>query len=315
MEIYKSLKNFNPLNKSVITIGSYDGLHRGHFQIINRVQTLAESINSDSVVITFDPHPRHVIKSDGKNIELIMSMQKKTEIIRTLKIDKLIILNFSNSFRKISADEFMSDLILKYFNPKYIVAGSNHTFGYKREGDSKFLSKYCQRKDIGLEIVSPLKDGDVIISSTNIRKLIINGFIRRANFELGSIFGFSAKVVHGSGRGKRLDFPTANLVPIEKRQLLPKKGVYFTRCIINGLNHYGMCNFGIRPTFGEDDLVLEVHLLNNYSKDIYNDIVWIEFLERIRSEVKFSSVNELTEQLYKDKNESLILKDKYELGG
>ena len=96
---------------------------------------------------------------------------------------------------------------------------------------------------------------------------------------------------------------------------MPKKGVYFTRCIINGLNHYGMCNFGTRPTFGEDDLVLEVHLLNDYSKDIYNDIVWIEFLERIRSEVKFSSVNELTEQLYKDKNKSLVLKDKYELGG
>ena len=315
MEVYKSLKDFSPLAKSVITIGSYDGLHRGHFQIINRVQTIAESMNTDSVVITFDPHPRHVIKSDDKNIKLIMSMQKKTEIISTLKIDKLIILNFSNSFRKISADDFMSDIILKYFNPKYIVAGSNHTFGYNRTGDSKFLSKYCQRKDIGLEIVSPLKDGDVIISSTNIRKLIINGFIRRANFELGSIFGFSAKVVHGSGRGKGLDFPTANLVPIEKRQLLPKKGVYFTRCIINGLNHYGMCNFGLRPTFGEDDLVLEVHLLNNYSKDIYNDIVWIEFLERIRSEVKFSSVNELTEQLHKDKNESLILKDKYELGG
>tara|TARA_B100000902_G_scaffold219549_1_gene208563 strand:+ start:208 stop:1155 length:948 start_codon:yes stop_codon:yes gene_type:complete len=315
MEVYKSLKDFSPLAKSVITIGSYDGLHRGHFQIINRVQTIAESINTDSVVITFDPHPRHVIKSDDKNIKLIMGMQKKTEIIRALKIDKLIILDFSDSFRKISADDFMSDIIIKYFNPKYIVAGFNHTFGYNRKGDSNFLSDYCQRKEIGLEIVRPLKDSDVIISSTNIRRLIINGFIRRANFELGSIFGFSAKVVHGSGRGKGLEFPTANLVPLEKRQLLPKKGVYFTRCIINGLNHYGMCNFGTRPTFGEDDLVLEVHLLNDYSKDFYNDIVWIEFLERIRSEVKFSSVNELTEQLYKDKNKSLILKDKYELGG
>ena len=213
------------------------------------------------------------------------------------------------------ADDFMDNIIIKYFNPKYIVAGFNHTFGYNRKGDSNFLSDYCQRKEIGLEIVRPLKDSDVIISSTNIRRLIINGFIRRANFELGSIFGFSAKVVHGSGRGKGLEFPTANLVPLEKRQLLPKKGVYFTRCIINGLNHYGMCNFGTRPTFGEDDLVLEVHLLNDYSKDFYNDIVWIEFLERIRSEVKFSSVNELTEQLYKDKNKSLILKDKYELGG
>ena len=191
MEVYKSLKNFSPLDNSVITIGSYDGLHRGHFQIINRVQTIAESINTDSVVITFDPHPRHVIKAEDKNIKLIMGMQKKTEIIRSLKVDKLIILDFNDSFRKISADDFMNDIIIKYFNPGYIVAGFNHTFGYNRKGDSDFLSDYCQRKKIGLEIVRPLKDGDVVISSTNIRRLIINGFIRRANFELGSIFGFT----------------------------------------------------------------------------------------------------------------------------
>ena len=314
MEVYKSLKDFSPLANSVITIGSYDGLHRGHFQIINRVQTIAESINTDSVVITFDPHPRHVIKGGDKNIKLIMGMQKKTEIIRTLKIDKLIILDFSDSFRKISADDFMSDIIIKYFNPKYIVAGFNHTFGYNRKGDSNFLSDYCQRKEIGLEIVKPLKDSDVIISSTNIRKLIINGFIRRANFELGSLFGFSTKVVHGSGRGKGLEFPTANLVPLEKRQLLPKKGVYFTRCIINGLNHYGMCNFGIRPTFGENDLVLEVHLFDETSQDLYDSCIWIEFLERIRDEKKFPSAKELIKQLKKDEEICLSLKYKYQLG-
>ena len=121
--------------------------------------------------------------------------------------------------------------------------------------------------------------------------------------------------MHGSGRGKGLKFPTANLLPIQKNQLLPKKGVYFTRCIIDGLNHYGMCNFGTRPTFEEDELVLEVHLFNDYSENLYDHIVWIEFLERIRNEVKFSSVNKLTEQLLKDKKMCLLLKDKYELGG
>ena len=138
--------------------------------------------------------------------------------------------------------------------------------------------------------------------------------MRRANYELGSIYGFNAEVVRGAGRGKRLNFPTANLIPLEKKQLLPKNGVYFTRCIINGLNHYGMCNLGVRPTFEEDELVLEVHLFNGYSENIYNCNIWIEFLERIRSEKKFSSVNKLTEQLKLDKSKCLLLKDKYELG-
>ena len=145
--------------------------------------------------------------------------------------------------------------------------------------------------------------------------MIENGYIRRANYELGSIYGFGAKVVHGSGRGKGLKFPTANLLPIEKKQLLPKKGGYFTRCIINGLNHYGMCNFGTRPTFEEDDLVLEVHLFDDYSDNLYGHTVWIEFLERIRSEKKFSSIKKLTKQLSKDKSKCIALKDKYEIGG
>ena len=154
----------------------------------------------------------------------------------------------------------------------------------------------------------------MIISSTNIRNLIENGFIRRANYELGSMYGFYAKVISGSGRGKKIKFPTANLTPVEKDQLLPKIGVYFTRCIINGLSRYGMCNFGVRPTFEENDLVLEVHLFGEEFSDFYNNCIWIEFLERIRDEIKFSSVEALVEQLNKDKSNCLSLKYKYELG-
>ena len=154
----------------------------------------------------------------------------------------------------------------------------------------------------------------MVISSTNIRNLIENGFIRRANYELGSMYGFYAKVVSGSGRGKKLNYPTANLLPVDKDQLLPKIGVYFTRCIINGLSRYGMCNFGVRPTFGESDLVLEVHLFNEELYDLYGNCIWIEFLERVRDEIKFSSIEELIKQLENDKSNCLLLKYKYELG-
>jgi riboflavin kinase/FMN adenylyltransferase len=131
---------------------------------------------------------------------------------------------------------------------------------------------------------------------------------------LGSIYGFYANVVSGAGRGKKLKYPTANLIPVDKDQLFPKTGVYLTRCIINGLNHYGMCNFGIRPTFGENDLVLEVHLLDEASKDLYDNCIWIEFLERIRDEKKFPSAKELIKQLKKDEEICLSLKYKYQLG-
>jgi len=314
MEIHRNLDNFTPLTKSVITIGSYDGIHRGHFNIINRLQSIAHSTQTKSVVITFDPHPRYVIKSENEKIKLLMSLERKIEIFKKLEIDILIILEFNEDFMKIEANDFMENILIKYFHPKYIVAGSNHSFGFNRGGDSQFLMKFCNENKIGLEILDSINDGKTIISSTNIRKLIENGYVRRANYELGSIYGFSAKVIHGSGRGKGMRFPTANLKPLEKKQLLPRNGVYFTMCIINGLNHYGMCNFGTRPTFEEDELVLEVHLFNGYSENLYDSNIWIEFLERIRSEKKFSSVKKLTDQLKKDKSKCLLLKDKYELG-
>ena len=315
MEILTSLERFSPLSSSVVTIGSYDGLHRGHFHIINRMKSIAHSINTNSVVLTFNPHPRFIIDKSGSGLSLIMGIDKKIEIFRNLNIDKLVILEFTDKFMKINAENFMDNILIKYFNPKYIVAGSNHHFGYKKSGDEQFLKEYCKNNKIGLEIVKPLSDGKNIISSTSIRKLISNGFIRRANYELGSIFGFNARVIHGAGRGKDIDFPTANLKPLEENQILPKKGVYFTRCIIDGLSHYGMCNFGTRPTFKEDDLVLEVHLFDDYSTDLYERSIWIEFLERIRSEKKFPSVNELIKQLHLDRSKCLALKEKYELGG
>ena len=315
MEVYTTLEEFSPLSSSVITIGSYDGLHRGHFHIINRMKSIAHSLKTVSVVLTFNPHPRYIIDSSASSLGLIMSLEKKIDIFRKLDIDKLIILEFNESLMKINAQSFMNDILVKYFNPKYIVAGSNHHFGHKKSGNVKFLKDYCKNNKIGHEIVKPLSDGKNVISSTNIRKLISSGFIRRANYELGSIFGFNAKVVHGAGRGKDIEFPTANLQPLEEKQILPKKGVYLTRCIIDGLSHYGMCNFGTRPTFREDDLVLEVHLFDDYSNDLYDRSIWIEFLERIRSEKKFSSVSDLKKQLYIDKSKCLVLKDKYELGG
>ena len=314
MEIYRNLDNFKRLDSSVITIGSYDGIHRGHFHIINKVKSIANSFSTKSVVITFNPHPRNIVNRQENNIKLLMSLDRKIELFEKLSIDMLVILDFSLNLMRMEAEDFLKTIIIDNLNPKCIVSGKNHTFGFKRSGNADFLKKFCKVNDISLKVVTSQKDGEMGISSTNIRNLIEGGFIRRANYELGSFYGFYANVVNGAGRGKKLKYPTANLVSIEKDQLFPKKGVYFTRCIINGLNHYGMCNFGVRPTFAENNLVLEVHLLDVLSNNLYGNCIWIEFLERIRDEKKFPSAKDLIKQLKKDEKNCLSLKYKYELG-
>ena len=313
MEIFYEIEKIK-LKSSVITIGSYDGVHRGHFHIINKVNSISNQMKTNSVVITFDPHPRNLIGNPKEKVKLLMSLEKKIELIKSFSIDYLVILKFDTNLMNMDAKIFLNEILIKNFNPQCIVSGKNHTFGHNRSGDIKYLKKFCKSNNIALEVVGPLKDGKMIISSTNIRNLIESGFMRRANYELGSIYGFYAKVVSGSGRGKTLKYPTANLMPVEKDQLLPKIGVYFTRVIINGLSCYGMCNFGVRPTFGESELVLEVHLFNAKLGDLYGLCIWIEFLERVRDEIKFSSVEELIKQLKKDESNCLLLKYKYELG-
>ena len=302
------------LKSSVTTMGSYDGIHRGHFQILNKVNSISNQLNISSVVITFDPHPRNLVEKPKEKVKLLMSLEKKIETIKSFSIDYLVILKFDTNLMNMDAEVFLKNILIKNFSPTYIVSGENHTFGHKKSGDISYLRKFCKVNNIVLEVVKPLMDDEVIISSTNIRNLIKNGFIRRANYELGSNYGFYAKVISGSGRGKKLQYPTANLLPVEKDQLLPKIGVYLTRCIINGLSRYGMCNFGLRPTFGEGELVLEVHLFDEEQNDLYDDCIWVEFLERVRDEKKFSSVEELIEQLERDKSNCLSLKYKYELG-
>ena len=311
MDIYRSLNEFIPIGSSVITIGSYDGLHRGHHEIIRSVVNHAQAKNIISSIVTFDPHPKHVLDKSRVKLPLIMSMDQKLNILQSLGISKVLIIPFTSEFSRVPAKVFMDNIILPNFNPQVIVAGYDHHFGYQREGGPEFLKRYCLDHGIDLELTEPIKDGDVIISSNNIRTLIQKGYLRRANFELGSFFGFMAKVIHGAGRGKGLHFPTANLIPTDQNQLMPKPGVYFTRGTINGLHLFGMCNFGVRPTFEEKELVLEVHLFYDDLDDIYEKVVWVEFLERIRDEKKFPSPLELKKQLEIDKIKCLELQGKY----
>ena len=311
MKVFNQINDVRDCAGSVVTIGTFDGLHRGHQDIIKTLTTIAATKGIRATVITFEPHPRHILDKKNK-LSLLMSLDKKEALLEELGVDVLLVIPFTEEFSRMTAEAFMDDVIMKHFHPAEIVIGYDHHFGHKRQGSPKFLQDYAGKRGIKLDIINPVADDKVFISSTHIRYLIGNGFVRRASFELGWVYGFRTKVVHGSGRGKGLEFPTANVVPLENDQLMPKPGVYLTRGRLNGDFIVGMCNFGTRPTFNETELVMEINFFISSMDDIYNREIYIEFLERIRDEKKFDNPDQLVTQLRQDKKYCLKLKKKYE---
>ncbi|MBT3479239.1 MAG: bifunctional riboflavin kinase/FAD synthetase [Candidatus Marinimicrobia bacterium] len=310
MDVYRQLENIPKLSDSVVTIGTFDGCHRGHQEIIKKMISVAESHGTKSVLITFDPHPRHVLES-GEKLPLLLHTDKKMEILDSCHVDIVVVIPFTIEFSHLTADDFINKIVVKNFNPSYIVIGYDHHFGFEREGSPQFLKDFGKNNGVSVDIVEPISDNKVTISSTNIRKLVQNGYVRRASFELGWVFGFEANVIHGAGRGKGLGFPTANFIPEEKNQLIPASGVYCIRGRIDGNYLYGMCNLGVRPTFGETDFVMEVHFIDQELDDLYGKKITVEFLERIRDEQKFSNPQDLIKQLKKDKQFCMRLMQKY----
>ena len=310
MEVYKQLDSIPFTNGNVVTIGTFDGCHRGHQDIIKKVTSHANSIDGKSVIITFDPHPRHVLQTKDK-LPILMHIDKKLEIFKSLGLDIALIIPFDKNFSKMDASTFLKTIIIDNFDPHSVIVGYDHHFGFNRDGSPDFLKEFGLNNGFEVQIIGPVSDENIIISSTHIRELIRNGYVRRASFELGWVFGFKAKVVHGSGRGTELGFPTANFIPEEENQLVPANGVYFIRGRINGENLYGMCNLGVRPTFNETDFVMEVHFFDMSSNDIYGMLIVVEFLERIRDEKRFSNPEELKNQLIRDKDTCIKLMEKY----
>ena len=310
MEIYRELDKIPQFKDSVVTIGTFDGCHRGHQDIIKKVIYNSEINGSNSILVTFEPHPRHVLQPEVK-LPILMHIDRKLDFLKSFNLNATVVIPFDEEFSKMTANDFLKKIILKQLNASKVIVGYDHHFGFNRDGSPDFLKDESTNSNFEVEIVDPISDQEMIISSTHIRQSIQNGYVRRASFELGWVFGFEAKVVTGSGRGKELGFPTANFIPIEKNQLIPANGVYCIRGRINGNSLYGMCNLGVRPTFDETDFVMEVHFFQNEVDDIYSKIITVEFLERVRDEKKFSNPKELIKQLEKDKEICMRLIQKY----
>jgi len=311
MEVFYSKEKQISIKESVLTVGSYDGLHLGHRELLSALVQNSKDFGIPSVLVTFDPHPREILNEKVNNFPLIMNMEQKLKIIESHGVDFVYVINFTKEYSRITANDFMNQTIIPQFNPKVIIIGANHFFGKGREGSPSYLKNFGKNNQIEIIIIQPILNKNVEISSTRIRKFITSGLIEKANYELGTKFSIWGEVVHGSGRGRILNFETANINPLDKKQLLPKMGVYLIHGRINGLNAFGMCNIGVRPTFSENNLVMEIHFFHDGITNLYGKKVNVEFLERIRDEKKFPTSKKLIKQLKIDKQTCLEISNKY----
>ena len=301
--IRENLQDYNSTKPSVITIGTFDGVHIGHTKIINQLITISLKNNLTSILLSFFPHPKMVLQNDNE-LKLINTIQEKEGLLNSLNLDYLIIKEFTKEFSRLSALEFVRDILVNKLNAKHIIIGYDHHFGRNRTANIEQLKEFGELYDFKVTEILAQDIDDIAISSTKIRKALINGEIKLANKFLGYNFFFSGDVVHGNNIGKTISFPTANIKVDQPYKLIPKNGVYIVKTIIDNQTTFGMMNIGYNPTFNGKQKSIEIHFLN-FNKNIYHKNLTIEMIMRIRNEIKFNSVEDLKKQLEKDKLSTL----------
>ena len=301
--IRENLQDYNSTKPSVITIGTFDGVHIGHTKIINQLITISLKNNLTSILLSFFPHPKMVLQNDNE-LKLINTIQEKEGLLNSLNLDYLIIKEFTKEFSRLSALEFVRDILVNKLNAKHIIIGYDHHFGRNRTANIEQLKEFGELYDFKVTEILAQDIDDIAISSTKIRKALINGEIKLANKFLGYNFFFSGDVIHGNNIGKTISFPTANIKVDQPYKLIPKNGVYIVKTIIDNQTTFGMMNIGYNPTFNGKQKSIEIHFLN-FTKNIYHKNLTIEMIMRIRNEIKFNSVEDLKKQLEQDKLSTL----------
>lgn len=301
--IRENLKDYNSTKPSVITIGTFDGVHIGHKKIINQITSISSKNNLISILLSFFPHPKMVLQND-KELKLINTIQEKEGLLNSLNLDYLIIKEFTKEFSRLSALEFVRDILVNKLNAKHIIIGYDHHFGRNRTANIEQLKEFGELYDFKVTEILAQDIDDIAISSTKIRKALINGEITLANKFLGYNFFFSGNVVHGNNIGKTISFPTANIKIDAPYKLVPKNGVYIVKTTIDNQITFGMMNIGYNPTFNGKQKSIEIHFIN-FNKNIYDKTLTIEMILRIRNEIKFNTVDDLKKQLEQDKLSTL----------
>lgn len=299
MQVLNSIKELTKNKNTILTLGTFDGIHPGHLKIIDKLVRCSKAKGCRNVVLTFYPHPRTVLGNDS-SVKMLTTQAEKIKLLEKHGVENFLIINFTKEFASLSAEDFIYDYLINGIGLSEIVLGHDHHFGKGRKGNVELLKQIGAKEDFIVTAAEPyLIDGDVV-SSTKIRNAIAEGNIAKANKLLGRNYEFSGGVVGGDKRGRELGFPTANIKLTSQEKLLPASGIYAVKVDVENEKHFGLLSIGKRPTFySEGELVTEVYIFD-FNREIYGVTVTVELVERLRGEEKFSSAEELINQMNKD---------------
>lgn len=300
MKIHTDFSGFKSVIKPIVTIGTFDGVHLGHRSIIDHLNAEANAQGGESVILTFYPHPRMVLHPEDHGLELLNTPEEKAALLSAAGIKHLMVYPFSEDFSRISAFDYVRNLLVNGIGSHKVIVGYDHRFGRNREGDFQTLSEWADMLGFEVEEISAREIDEVNVSSTKIRQALRDGDITAANKYLGYAYSLSGKVVHGAGRGAGIGFPTANLHIHYPYKLIPANGVYAVHVTCNQQAYNGVMNIGVRPTVDQSGVKsIEIHLLD-FSGDLYDADMTVTFVERLREEKKFGSIDELKNQISAD---------------
>jgi len=300
MRIYHHIDEFVRLNNAVVTIGTFDGVHTGHRKIISRIKELAAETGGETVILTFFPHPRMILHPEDESIKLINTINEKAELLEQLGVDHLIITPFSRDFSNQTAEEYIRDVLVNKIGTKKIVIGYDHRFGKDRQGGLSDLQNLGPVYDFEVIEIPEQDIYEVAISSTRVREALLNGAIELANTFLSYPFFITGNVVRGDQIGRQIGYPTANIVIEEKYKLIPLDGIFAVKVKTGDTVYKGMAYIGTRPTINGATRNIEVNIFD-FDKEIYNEQIRMEFYHFVRGDMKFNSLDDLKEQIRKDK--------------
>ncbi len=309
MKVYRNIIETRNIPNAVVTIGTFDGVHLGHQALFNKMKSLAQSVGGQTVVVTFSPHPRQVLNIDSSNLRFICTPEEKMRKFEQFGIDNVLIINFTKEFSRTPSEVFIKDYIIDNIKPAYIVVGYDHHFGKNRMGDFDLLSDLKKKYNFKVERIAAQDVENIAISSTKIRNALAAGNVKSANRLLGYPYAVTSKVVKGNEIGRTIGFPTANLELAKEYMLFGRGGVFAALVEYEGRTYKAMANIGHRPTIGdraEGDMLIEVNLFD-FDGDLYGKEITVRFLDRIRDEIKFGSLQELKAQLEQDREKAYAL--------
>jgi len=303
----RNTKHFRIENPTIVTIGTFDGVHLGHQKILSRLQQLKQKHGLNAVVLTFEPHPRKVLFPEQKDLKLLTLIEEKLHLLENYGVDVAVVYPFDKSFSNIEAKEYIEQILIKNLKVKYLVIGYDHHFGKDRGGNIKVLQQFEKEYGYEVEEIDAIDIDHIAISSSKIRHALEEGNIDLANTYLGHYYFLYAKVIPGKQLGRKIGYSTANLEIEGTDKLIPKIGVYFVEAVVNNATYYGMMNIGYNPTTDSDRKVkLEVHIFD-FCEDIYDKTIRINFLKYLRDEQKFNNLDELILALHEDKRNCMLL--------